>query len=120
AAGQRHESRDARAARPAAAPRDDDPGGRARGGAAAIGHQAHREGVPCAPPRRGAKAAPRPPAQARGPLRHALRRVTNEARLQSSYAGLVAATDGWFVVNVRDAAWVTNPVLGDACVFEGD
>jgi len=43
-----------------------------------------------------------------------------EARLEQSDAGLVAASEGWFVVNVRDAAWVTSPVLGDACVFEGD
>jgi uncharacterized cupin superfamily protein len=43
-----------------------------------------------------------------------------EARLEPSDAGLVAASEGWFVVNVRDAAWVTNPVLGDACVIEGD
>ena len=43
-----------------------------------------------------------------------------EARLEPSDAGLVAASEGWFVVNVRDAAWVTNPVLGDACMFEGD
>jgi uncharacterized cupin superfamily protein len=46
--------------------------------------------------------------------------VVPEARLEASKGGLVAATEGWFVVNVRDAAWVTNPVLGDACVFEGD
>jgi uncharacterized cupin superfamily protein len=46
--------------------------------------------------------------------------VVPEARLEPSDAGLVAATEGWFVVNVRDAAWVTNPILGDACVFEGD
>ena len=46
--------------------------------------------------------------------------MVEEARLEPSAAGLVAATEGWFVVNVRDAAWVTNPVLGDACVFEGD
>jgi uncharacterized cupin superfamily protein len=32
----------------------------------------------------------------------------------------VAATDGWFVVNVREAAWVTNETFGDACIFEGD
>jgi uncharacterized cupin superfamily protein len=49
-----------------------------------------------------------------------LRAPIPEARLEPSDAGLVAATEGWFVVNVRDAAWVTNPVLGDACVFEGD
>jgi quercetin dioxygenase-like cupin family protein len=29
-------------------------------------------------------------------------------------------TDGWFVVNVRDAAWVQNDVLGSACIFEGE
>ena len=46
--------------------------------------------------------------------------MTARARLERSEAGLVAATDGWFVVNVRDAAWVTNPVLGDACIIEGD
>ncbi len=43
-----------------------------------------------------------------------------EARLEPSDAGLVAASEGWFVVNVRDGAWVTNPVLGDSCIFEGD
>ena len=43
-----------------------------------------------------------------------------EARLEPSDGGLVAASEGWFVVNVRDADWVTNPVLGDACVIEGD
>jgi hypothetical protein len=32
----------------------------------------------------------------------------------------VAATGGWFVVNVRDAAWVTNETFGAACIFEGD
>jgi uncharacterized cupin superfamily protein len=43
-----------------------------------------------------------------------------EARLENSEAGLVAVTDGWFVVNVRDAAWVTNDTFGAACIFEGD
>ena len=43
-----------------------------------------------------------------------------EARLEQSEAGLVAATEGWFVVNVRDAAWVSGGHFGDACVFEGD
>jgi uncharacterized cupin superfamily protein len=46
--------------------------------------------------------------------------VVDEARLEESDAGLVAATVGWFVVNVRDAAWVTNERLGDGCIFEGD
>src|SRR3954454_21347731 len=49
-----------------------------------------------------------------------VRAVVEEAKLEPSDGGLVAKTEGWFVVNVRDAAWVTNPVLGDACVFEGD
>ena len=40
--------------------------------------------------------------------------------MEQSEAGLVAATDGWFVVNVRDAAWVTGEHFGDACVLEGE
>jgi uncharacterized cupin superfamily protein len=46
--------------------------------------------------------------------------VVDEARMEQSEAGLVAATPGWFVVNVRDAAWVTSETFGDACVIEGD
>ena len=42
-----------------------------------------------------------------------------EARMQQSEYGLVAATDGWFTVNVRDAAWVKSETFGDACIFEG-
>jgi uncharacterized cupin superfamily protein len=42
-----------------------------------------------------------------------------EARLEDSGGGLAPATEGWYVVNVRDAAWLTNDVLGDCCVFEG-
>lgn len=38
---------------------------------------------------------------------------------QTEY-GLTAANDGWFVVNVREAAWMTNEYFGEACVFEGD
>ena len=40
--------------------------------------------------------------------------------MEQSEAGLVAATPGWFVVNVRDAAWVSGGHFADACVFEGD
>ena len=40
--------------------------------------------------------------------------------MEPSEAGLVAATPGWFVVNVRDAAWVSGGHFADACVFEGD
>jgi uncharacterized cupin superfamily protein len=44
----------------------------------------------------------------------------DEARMERTEYGLTAATEGWFAVNVRDAAWVTNEQLGDACIFEGD
>jgi uncharacterized cupin superfamily protein len=40
--------------------------------------------------------------------------------MEQSQYGRTAATEGWFVVNVRDAAWVRNEKFGDACVFEGD
>jgi uncharacterized cupin superfamily protein len=32
----------------------------------------------------------------------------------------VPASDGWFVVNVRDAAWLTNDAFGARCIFEAD
>jgi uncharacterized cupin superfamily protein len=43
-----------------------------------------------------------------------------EARLEQTAYGLTAATEGWFVVNVREAAWMTNEYFGEACVFEGE
>jgi len=46
--------------------------------------------------------------------------VVEEARLEQRAEGLTAVTEGWFVVNVRDAAWVHNDVLGAACIFEGE
>ena len=46
--------------------------------------------------------------------------MVEEARLEQLDAGLTPVTEGWFVVNVRDAAWVTNEVLGSACTFEGE
>ncbi len=46
--------------------------------------------------------------------------MVEEARLEQQNYGLTPVTDGWFVVNVRDAAWVTNEALGAACIFEGD
>jgi uncharacterized cupin superfamily protein len=48
-----------------------------------------------------------------------------EAPLDDSGSGLAPATDGWFVVNVRDAAWLTSETGGDLrssgaeCAFEG-
>jgi uncharacterized cupin superfamily protein len=46
--------------------------------------------------------------------------VRAEARLEQHDAGLTPVTEGWFVVNVREAAWLQNEVLGAACVIEGD
>ncbi len=46
--------------------------------------------------------------------------MVKEARLERSQRGLEPATEGWFVVNVRDAAWITNDARGAACGFESD
>jgi uncharacterized cupin superfamily protein len=46
--------------------------------------------------------------------------MVEEARLEGTEGGLAPATEGWFVVNVRDGRWVTNDVLGDAFILEGD
>ena len=43
-----------------------------------------------------------------------------EASLVEAASGLVPAGDGWFTVNVADAAWVTNPVFGARCSFEAN
>ena len=45
--------------------------------------------------------------------------MVGEARLTQNVSGLAPATEGWFVVNVRDAAWHTHEVFGATCVFEG-
>ena len=42
-----------------------------------------------------------------------------EARLEESGAGLAPTTQGWFVVNARDAAWEIGP-FGDMCAFESE
>jgi uncharacterized cupin superfamily protein len=44
--------------------------------------------------------------------------VTEETPFEEWRTGLVPAREGWFVVNVRDAAWATHPVLGAACLLE--
>jgi uncharacterized cupin superfamily protein len=44
----------------------------------------------------------------------------DEAHLATTDSGLAPATDGWFVVNVRDAAWLVNEAFGARCVFEAD
>jgi uncharacterized cupin superfamily protein len=46
------------------------------------------------------------------------RAIVEEARLEELNSGLAPVTDGWFVVNVRDAAWLTNDAFGARCVFE--
>jgi uncharacterized cupin superfamily protein len=46
--------------------------------------------------------------------------MVEEAQLRRTACGLEPATAGWFTVNVRDAAWVTNEAFGAACIFEGD
>ena len=43
-----------------------------------------------------------------------------EARLEQLETGLAPVSEGWFVVNVGEAAWVQSDELGDACIFEGD
>lgn len=46
--------------------------------------------------------------------------MVDEARLEATAYGLTPVSDGWFVANVTDAAWVHNDVLGAACIFEGE
>lgn len=38
--------------------------------------------------------------------------MTDEAQLELRPTGHVATTDGWFVVNLRDAVWLTSEVMG--------
>jgi uncharacterized cupin superfamily protein len=41
-----------------------------------------------------------------------------EARLEDPGSGLAPASDGWFVVNVRDAEWWTTQTFGSGTGFE--
>lgn len=43
-----------------------------------------------------------------------------EARLEQTEYGASPVDEGWFVVNVRDAAWMTNEHFGEACVVDGN
>jgi uncharacterized cupin superfamily protein len=43
-----------------------------------------------------------------------------EARLDDFGSGLAPVTDGWFVVNVRDAEWWTSESRGARCAFESE
>ena len=42
-----------------------------------------------------------------------------EARLEETEAGLVPASEGWFVVNARDARWFENPGQGHSLPLTG-
>jgi uncharacterized cupin superfamily protein len=44
--------------------------------------------------------------------------MTEEAKLEETPAGLAPTGGGWFVVNVRDTAWMTHEAFGSGCVFE--
>jgi uncharacterized cupin superfamily protein len=46
--------------------------------------------------------------------------MAGEARLEDVGPGLAAATEGWFVVNTRQAPWLANEAFGARCVFEAD
>jgi uncharacterized cupin superfamily protein len=46
--------------------------------------------------------------------------MVEEARLERLQSGLAPVTEGWFVVNIRNAAWETNAHLGAMCAFEGE
>jgi uncharacterized cupin superfamily protein len=46
--------------------------------------------------------------------------VVEEARLEQLDSGLAPVSEGWFVVNVDEAAWLTSETFGAKCVFEGD
>jgi uncharacterized cupin superfamily protein len=43
-----------------------------------------------------------------------------EAKLVETEGGLEPASEGWFVVNTRDACWWRHDVFGAGCVFEGE
>ena len=46
--------------------------------------------------------------------------MIDEARLEDVGSGLAPVSEGWFVVNARDAAWLTNETFGGVCIFESD
>jgi uncharacterized cupin superfamily protein len=44
--------------------------------------------------------------------------MTEEARMEETPSGLRPVDGGWFVVNVRDTAWVVHDAFGSGCIFE--
>ena len=47
-------------------------------------------------------------------------RPVPEAQLEDSGSGLAPVSEGWFVVNVRDAEWWSSETRGAACRFESE
>src|SRR6476660_6321688 len=43
-----------------------------------------------------------------------------ESHLEDSGSGLTPVTEGWFVVNLRDAEWWSSEKRGARCGFEGE
>ena len=43
-----------------------------------------------------------------------------EARLEDAGSGLAPVTEGWFVVNVREAEWFSSDTRGAACWFANE
>jgi hypothetical protein len=41
-----------------------------------------------------------------------------EAQFKDSGSGLAPVTEGWFVVNMRDAEWWSSDTRGSACWFK--
>src|ERR671922_2151055 len=68
-------------------------------------------------PGRGRRRGARHPRRDRAPRRRAPA-LMEEARLERTEYGLGPASEGWFVVNVRDAEWETNENGAAACMFE--
>jgi uncharacterized cupin superfamily protein len=45
--------------------------------------------------------------------------MVEEAELEQTESGVVPQSEGWFVVNARDARWWHGDRFGSVCVFEG-
>ena len=45
--------------------------------------------------------------------------MAEQAQLEETGNGLTPVSEGWFVVNVRDATWLTSEAFGSTCPFEG-
>jgi len=46
--------------------------------------------------------------------------MVDEARMEQTENGLVPASEGWFVLNARDAAWWQSSDFGASALFEGE